>query len=107
MDIEKIEERLTPSKRVSKSRLGPYLTQILMLRSKGYALNQICDLLKQDGITISIPGLSTYIQRHENKPIQKEAVPLVKKVGEVQGAKLGDKPKTFKHDPSPDKDELL
>ncbi len=65
MDAEEFLNRVVPA--AKHSRLTPYWDQILLLRARNCTLKQVCDFLGENGVHITIAGLSKYITRREAK----------------------------------------
>lgn len=77
--VEKIKEKLNnlppieDSKELSKQEAIKMLQKdILLLQKRGYSLEKITEVLKQEGVELSTPTLKSYLQRGKTK---KEAKP--------------------------------
>lgn len=77
--VEKVKEKLKnlppieDSKELSKQEAIKMLHKdILLLQKRGYSLEKIAEVLKQEGVEISTPTLKSYLQRGKAK---KEATP--------------------------------
>ena len=77
--IEKVKEKLKnlppleENKDLSKQEAIKMLQKdILLLQKRGYSLEKIAEVLKQEGVEISTPTLKSYLQRGKTK---KEATP--------------------------------
>lgn len=64
-DAKEFLKDLTPA--AKQSRLVPYLDDITMLRDSNCSLEQVREFLESNGVTISVPGLSTFIKRRKEK----------------------------------------
>ncbi len=65
MNTDEFLKRVTPA--AKHSRLAPYWSQIKELRLRNCTLSQVCEFLKENGVVITIAGLSKYITRREQK----------------------------------------
>lgn len=63
MDANEFLKNVTPA--VKRSRLVPYWEDIAKLRASNCTLDQVCGFLRENGVQISIAGLSKYIKRRE------------------------------------------
>lgn len=63
VDADEFMSKVTPA--VKQSRLVPYWGDITKLRSGKCTLGQVCDFLDENGVEISIAGLSQYIKRRQ------------------------------------------
>lgn len=63
MDANEFLRNVTPA--VKRSRLVPYWEDIAKLRARNCTLDQVCGFLRENGVHISIAGLSKYIKRRE------------------------------------------
>lgn len=63
MDANEFLRNVTPA--VKRSRLVPYWDDIAKLRASNCTLGQVCGYLRENGVHISIAGLSKYIKRRE------------------------------------------
>lgn len=63
MDTNEFLKNVTPA--VKRSRLVPYWDDIAKLRASNCTLSQVCGYLRENGVQISIAGLSKYIKRRE------------------------------------------
>lgn len=72
MDAEEFLKQVNPA--VRRSKLAPYLEDIRKLRGSGCTLEQVCEFLSSNGVTVSVAGLSSYLLRQEKQttPAQKE-----------------------------------
>jgi predicted RNA binding protein with dsRBD fold (UPF0201 family) len=77
--VEKVKEKLKnlppleDTKDFSKQEAIKMLHKdILLLQKRGYSLEKIAEVLKQEGVEISTPTLKSYLQRGKAK---KEATP--------------------------------
>jgi intein-encoded DNA endonuclease-like protein len=82
--IEKVKEKLKnlppieDTKDLSKQEAIKMLQKdILLLQKRGYSLEKIAEVLKQDGIELSTTTLKNYLQRGK-KPTKKTKVPTKK-----------------------------
>lgn len=80
--VEKVKEKLKnlppieETKDLSKQEAIKMLHKdILLLQKRGYSLEKITEVLKQEGVEISTPTLKSYLQRGKAK---KEATPKEK-----------------------------
>jgi len=62
MDVEKFLATVE-KKGGKRSRLEPFISDIMKLREENCSLNQVREYLQLNGIEISVAGLSAYIQR--------------------------------------------
>lgn len=118
MDIKEFEKSVKPAGK--KSQLEQFKTEIFELRDKGYANGQIRDFLKVNGLTVSTEAVRKFIRSREDDPdlndnkgkLQKEPAKEIEplkssdKSTEGSAVTIPDKPKTFVHNPTPDKDLL-
>ena len=63
MDTNEFLKNVTPA--VKRSRLVPYWDDIAKLRASNCTLSQVCGYLRENGVQISIAGLSKYMKRRE------------------------------------------
>lgn len=61
MDIAEFEKQFEP--RAKRSRLEPFRAQILELKAKGYANDQVAQWLATNGVTISSEGVRIFTKR--------------------------------------------
>lgn len=61
MKAEEFLKRVTPAAR--RSKLVPYLEDINKLRAAGCTLDQVCEFLRENGVTMTVAGLSAYLRR--------------------------------------------
>lgn len=61
MKAEEFLKRVTPAAR--RSKLVPHLEDIKKLRAAGCTLDQVCDFLRENGVTMTVAGLSAYLRR--------------------------------------------
>ena len=66
MDVEEFLKQVKPAGR--RSRLAPWWADISKLRRAGCTLEQVKVFLATNGVEITVPGLSTYIQRRSRQP---------------------------------------
>ena len=66
MDLNEFRQKNTPGHR--RSRLDPYLAEILQLRTDGYSLSQIRVFLQARGVTTSNQNLAGFIARRAGVP---------------------------------------
>ena len=71
MDANEFLRNVTPA--VKRSRLVPYWDDITKLRASNCSLGQVCGYLRENGVQISIAGLSKYIKKHEDSK-KKESI---------------------------------
>ena len=64
MDANEFLRNVTPA--VKRSRLVPYWDDIAKLRASNCSLGQVCGYLRENGVQISIAGLSKYIKKRED-----------------------------------------
>ena len=65
MDANEFLRKVSPASK--RSCVSPYWHDIVMLRDSNCTLGQVCEFLKENGVQISIAGLSKYIRRREEK----------------------------------------
>jgi hypothetical protein len=63
VDANEYLNKITPA--FKRSRLAPFWNDITKLRGSNCTLGQVCEFLVDNGVQISIAGLSQYIKRHE------------------------------------------
>ena len=63
MDVNEFLRKVTPA--AKGSRLVPYWSDVVKLRDSNCTLGQVCGFLRENGVQISIAGLSKYIKRRE------------------------------------------
>ena len=63
MNANEFLSKVTPA--VKQSKLAPYWADITRLRNGNCTLGQVCDFLGENGVEISIAGLSQYIRRRQ------------------------------------------
>jgi len=86
MKAEDFEAQNAPKGR--RSRLAPYLTDIRKLRDDGYTLEQIREFLALNKISISIRGLTAYLQRQAKTypaPIHATKSPVISNPAQSKG----------------------
>lgn len=108
MELSEFEKQVKPA--AKRSQLEPFKEQIFELREKGYANGQIREFLSKNGLTVSTEAVRKFINSRSKQigaTTSKTEVVAGKQAGEGLGLKIGEKPKTFEHNPSPDKDKLL
>ena len=69
-----------------QSKLTPYRNEILKAWFRRQTLREIQAMLQKYGITISLPGISLFIKRHENK-YDPKAEPSKKRVQTVKASR--------------------
>jgi len=114
MKAEEFKTQQKPKGR--RSRLAPYLGDIRKLRNDGYTLEQIREFLALNQISISIRGLTAYLQRQEKipaSPIQAAQSPVTSKPAqptaidvEPQMAEFQSETAAGSHDPA-DLDKII
>jgi hypothetical protein len=62
MDIEKFMQQTPP--KAMRSRLVPYVQQIILLKTKGYSNKQVREWLSANGMEISLEGLRLFINKN-------------------------------------------
>lgn len=67
MDADEFLKQVRPAARQSK--LAPHLADIRKLRSSGCTLEQVCEFLEKNGVTVSVAGLSAYLRRQDGKQV--------------------------------------
>lgn len=80
MDADDYLKAVPPASR--RSKLAPWLADIRKLRANGYTLEQVREFLSQNGVEISIAGVSAYVKRMEarqEKEVTKPAAPAAGK----------------------------
>lgn len=65
VDAAEFLKKVTPAGQ--RSRVAPFWNDITKLRESGCTLEQMCAFLAENGVQISIAGLSKYIKRREEK----------------------------------------
>jgi hypothetical protein len=65
MDIEEFKKNTAP--RAKRSKLQPYLNDIVDLRSDGYSYGQIADYLANKGVKVSVVRLSRFVKEQQNQ----------------------------------------
>lgn len=70
MNANEFLRKVTPA--AKRSRLTPYWDEVVKLRDSHCTLGQVCCFLQENGVQISIAGLSKYIKRR-NFLVQREA----------------------------------
>lgn len=63
MNADEFLSKVTPA--VKQSKLAPFWADITRLRNGNCTLGQVCDFLDENGVEISIAGLSQYIKRRQ------------------------------------------
>jgi len=61
MKAEEFLKRITPAAR--RSKLAPHFEDINKLRAAGCTLDQVCEFLRENGVTMTVAGLSAYLRR--------------------------------------------
>jgi hypothetical protein len=81
------------------------MREIETLKARGYSIEQIAEVLTENGLDISTPTLKSYIYRSKGKSGKRKAGADGKTKG---GSKKADKPVVSKtgFSPTPDSDEL-
>lgn len=62
MDVNEFMQQVRPAGK--RSRITPFLSEIQMLRERGFSLEQIREFLSTNGVKVSVGGLSAYLSRH-------------------------------------------
>ena len=97
MDANEFLRNVTPA--VKRSRLVPYWDDIAKLRASNCSLGQVCGYLRENGVQISIAGLSKYIKKHEDsekkESISKNNIHTGKKTHVRSNAELTKKQSSF------------
>jgi hypothetical protein len=63
MDTTEFQKRVKP--RAKRSKLEPFQLQIFELKTKGYAIGQICEWLAENDVKVSRQGLAKFIKSHD------------------------------------------
>jgi hypothetical protein len=83
MDIEEFKKQVSPS--AKRSRLEPFRSQILELKSNGYADWQVRDWLAGNGLEVSRQAVQQFFKKIASKPQPTEPqAPKVTAAGEPQ-----------------------
>ena len=70
MNIEEFERQVAPMGK--RSKLDPFLQDIMQLKQKGYAVWQIVVFLKENGVTITPEGVRRFIANRKGKILPQE-----------------------------------
>jgi hypothetical protein len=62
MDISEFASRVPPAG--ARSRMAPFLGQLVQLRERAYTLAQLQDFLRRNGVEVSVAAVSAYLIRH-------------------------------------------
>lgn len=61
MDVNEFMQQVRPAGK--RSRIAPFLSEILTLRERGFSLEQVREFLSRNGVEVSVGGLSAYLSR--------------------------------------------
>lgn len=68
MNVEEFLKQVQPA--VRRSRLAPHIADIQRLRAAGCSLDQVRRFLAENGVTVSVAGLSSYLIRQTQTQTQ-------------------------------------
>lgn len=75
MDISEFKKKNIPGKK--RSKLEPYIAEIIDLQNSDFTLKQICEFLKLKGVTVTIPTLHNWIKRRTGTDKTEPIVTLI------------------------------
>jgi len=61
MDVNEFMQQVRPAGK--RSRIAPFLSEILTLRERGFSLEQVREFLSRNGVEVSVGGLSAFLSR--------------------------------------------
>ncbi len=91
MDVNEYMQQVRPAGK--RSRIAPFLSEILTLRERGFSLEQVREFLSTNGVKVSVGGLSAYLSRQgvqghsaSPAPVSPSAVPGTSEAIEQENA---------------------